>query len=254
MNITFSSTLRLILRIRPLAIAILERESAYKCWDHLDESLSGFCSHFDLDADSVLNRIANLPQAEAGTDWAAKPLYYLIDHLTQNHADFREREMPAIAEMLEAARLPAYPDGYVVKLLVQEFQHFRGEFLKHMDEEETFLFPKIMRNEACYRYRELGPEVYKGSVNLYLKLEIHKPEVEFKHMITSIREKLRNHLLHRPAAALAERTLAALESFEKRLLAHADLETDVLFPRAGRLEQELYESSVPGLSRFPGDQ
>jgi len=254
MSITLSSTLRRILRTRPMAIAVLERESGCKCWDHMDESLAGFCNEFDLNADSLLNRTTHLPRVEADTDWAAKPLYYLVDHLTQNHADFREREMPAIAEMLEAARLPAYPDGYVVKLLVQEFQHFRGEFLKHMDEEETFLFPKIMRNEACYRYRELGPEVYKGSVNLYLKLEIHKPEVEFKHMITSIREKLRNQLPHRPAAELAEKARAALESFEKRLLAHADLETDVLFPRAGRLEQERYEGSATGLSRFPGDQ
>ena len=48
--------------------------------------------------------------------------------------------------------------------------------------------------------------------------------------------------------------LERVEALLERLLAHADLETHQLFPRAGRLEQELYENTAPGLSRFPGDQ
>jgi len=162
--------------------------------------------------------------------------------------------MPAILALMQEEGLPAYPDGYVVKLLVQEFRHFQADFIKHMAEEEEFLFPKIMRNEACFRYRELGPEVFRGSVNLYLKLETHQPEEEFKRMILSIREKLRNQLMQRPTAEVAERAQAAMDAFAGRLLVHADLETNVLFPRAGRLEQELYENSVPGVFRYPGDQ
>ena len=95
---------------------------------------------------------------------------------------------------------------------------------------------------------------YRGSVNLYLKLETHKPEEEFKRMIVSIREKLRNQHMHRPTLELAQRAQAAMDAFAERLLAHAGLETEVLFPRAGRLEQELYEGSAPGLSRYPADQ
>jgi iron-sulfur cluster repair protein YtfE (RIC family) len=254
MNITVNTQLRRVIRFRPLAIALLERESAFHCWEHLDQPLGRFCADRGLNAESLAQRLNALPPVSQDTEWKTMPLYYLIDHLTRNHAEFRERDMPSIALMLEEQRLPAYPDGYVVKLLIQEFRYFQQEFIKHMDEEETFLFPKILRNEACFRHPKMGPEIHKGSVNLFLKLETHKPEVEFKRMLAAIREKLRNQLLQQPAADLAQRVTDALETFEKKLLAHADLESDVLFPLAGRMEQELYESSAPGMSRFPGDQ
>lgn len=253
MKITSATTIRRILRFRPLSIAILERHAGFRCWQRLEETLSAFCSEFGVDSDNLLAGLSNLPPVPPETDWDARPIHELIDHLTGNHADFREKDMPAIASKLESVNLPAYPDGYVVKLILQEFRHFQQEFLAHMEEEEIFLYPKMMRNEACYRFPELEPEAYKGSVNLYLKLGNHRPEDEFRRMIVSVREKLRNQMMHRPAAELTGDTLRALESFESRLLAHADLETSNLFPRAGRLEQILYENSAPGLSLFPGD-
>ena len=253
MSITINSTLREILRVRPLAIRVLEEDSGHKCWLHLDLPLAAFCDKLGLDSGSLLIRLANLPAVLPDTAWVSKPLYHLIDHLTSGHREFRERDLPSIAALFDTNPLPAYPQGYVVKLLMQEFDYFREEFLRHMDEEETFLFPKIMRNEACFRHPEMGPEIHKGSVNLYLTLENHKPENEFKRMITSVREKLRNQMPDESVAALAAKLQSALESFESRLIEHADLETSVLFPLAGRLEQELYESAAPGISRYPGE-
>jgi iron-sulfur cluster repair protein YtfE (RIC family) len=249
-----AQTVRQVLRQRPLAAEILEKEFGHLLWERMDSSLANLCAATGVDSFSLQESLIALPPLPEDTDWDKIPVYGLIDHLTLAHASFRDAEMPAILAMLIEERLPAYPDGYVIKLLQQEFRHFQVEFLKHMAEEEDFLFPKIMRNEACFRFRNLGPEVYRGSVNLYLKLETHKPEEEFKRMIISIREKLRNQHLNRPAAEMAERTQSALDAFAKRLMSHADLETGILFPRAGRLEQVLYESSVPGLSRYPGDQ
>lgn len=253
MNIALNTTLREILRVRPLAIRVLEGDSGHKCWEHLDLSLTAFCEKLGLDSGSLLARVTHLPAVSPDMDWVSKPLYLLIDHLTRGHREFREQDLPSLAGILETNHLPAFPQTYMVKLLVQEFNYFRDEFIKHMEEEETFLFPKAMRNEACFRYPEMGPEIHKGSINLYLKLENHKPENEFKRMITSIREKLRNQILDESVADLAAKLLAALESLEAKLVEHADLETNVLFPLAGRLEQELYESAAPGISRYPGN-
>ena len=254
MILSSSQTLKQILRQRPLAAQILEAELGFLFWDRMETPLSNLCATLGLDSHFLLEKIVTLPVPTPDTDWDRQPIYWLIDHLTLNHLAFREKDMPAILALMEEERLPAYPDGYVVKLLIQEFLHFQADFQKHMAEEEEFLFPKIMRNEACFRHPEIGPEVFKGSINLYLKLETHKPEEEFKRMIISIREKLRNQHLLSPTAELAQRAQAALDGFAERLLRHAALETDVLFPRAGRLEQELYENALPGVSRFPGDQ
>lgn len=249
-----SQTIRQVLRQRPMVLELFESEFGALFWDRMETPLGNLCREAGTEVAPLMARISELPVPPDETDWAAKPIHWLVDHLTLQHDRFREQDMPAIREMMSEERLPAYPDGYVVKLLLQEFRHFEAEFRKHMAEEEEFLFPKILRNEACYRHRELGPEIHRGSVNLYLKLETHKPEDEFKRMIVSIREKLRNQHLGRPASEIATRVQEAMDAFSERLLLHADLETQVLFPRAGRLEQELYEGAAPGLSRYPGDQ
>ncbi|HKP95762.1 MAG TPA: hemerythrin domain-containing protein [Fibrobacteria bacterium] len=254
MILSSSQTIKQILRQRPLAAEALEQEFGALFWDRMETPLSNLCTSAGVDSHSLLEKIIALPVSPADTRWDKKPIYWLVDHLALDHVAFRDIDMPSIVALIEEERMPAYPDGYVVKLLLQEFRHFQADFTRHMAEEEEFLFPKIMRNEACFRYPELGPQVFRGSVNLYLKLETHRPEEEFKHMIISIREKLRNQHMHRPAAELAQRAQAAMDGFAGRLLAHAELETDLLFPRAGRLEQELYENSAPGISRYPEDQ
>ncbi|MEO7425153.1 MAG: hypothetical protein ABI036_08195 [Fibrobacteria bacterium] len=251
MILSSSQTIKQILKQRPLAAQVLEQEFGFLIWDRMETPLSNLCSDKGVDSHPLLERILALPVPPADTDWGKKPIYWVIDRLTRDHIAFRETDMPSILAIIESERLPAFPDGYVAKLLLQEFKYFQTDFSKHMAVEEEFLFPKIMRNEACFRYREHGPEVFRGSVNLYLVFETHKPEEEFKRMIVSIREKLRNQHMHHATAELAERAQAALDGFSERLFAHADLESNVLFPRAGRLEEELFENSAPGISRYP---
>ncbi|MDB5104915.1 MAG: ric [Fibrobacteres bacterium] len=253
MNFTPADPIRKILRLRPLAVEILEKEFGHACWLNPDDTLSAVSESHGKEASRLAGRLSALSPLPPGTDWSGKPVCYLIDHLTRNHRDFRESDIPLIEGMLVTEGLPVYPDRYAVKLIVQEFNYFREDFLRHIEEEETFLYPKIMRNEACFRHKELKPEAHKGSVNLYLNLETHKPEIELKRMLTSLQEKLRNQVLHQPAAEITAKTLSALESFADRLFAHADLETDVLFPMAAVLEKELYESVIPGFSRLIGD-
>lgn len=229
-----------------MAIEVLEDLCGALFWARMETPLGEFCGDIGADVAAVLDRIAAMPVPPADTDWNAGPIHRLVDYLTSQHADFREREMPAIESLLVAERLPAYPDGYVVRLLLQEFRHFQGDFLKHMDEEEEFLYPRILRAEAWGRHRELGPGDFRGSVNLYLKLETHRPEADFKRMILSIQEKLRYQHMRRPAAELASRAQDALDRFALRLAAHADLETHFLFPRAARMEQDLNSPAGPG--------
>ncbi len=129
---------------------------------------------------------------------------------------------------------------------------FQTEFIRHVEEEESFLFPKILRNEACFRYHQLSSEVHKSSVNLYLNLESHRPEAEIQRMNTAIRERLRLQSLQKPAAEMTSKALIQIDEFAARLEAHANLETEILFPMAERLEQELYEGTAPGFSRYIG--
>ena len=253
MKIDKATTLRQIIRSRPMAVEALERASLHEMWNRLDQGFSDYCESLDLDLGRLRNDLAATEPAQDDSDWDARPIYHLIDFLTQQHDRFRQVDMPAIIHMLRLHGIPNFPDKYVFRLVEQEFLAFREELLGHIEEEETFLFPKIMRNEACFRFNGLQPEVYKGSVNLYLTTRTRKPEEEFNRTLVDLKDKLRNLRVGEGTADRFNRVMTALDIFDSMLVAHTGMENRYLFPRAGRLEQELYEGILPGISRFPDD-
>lgn len=246
-----TTTLGRIIRLRPLAVADLEKVGRYRLWDNLNLTLGEFCLLAETDEQALLASLRQLTPARIGIDWRTKPIYHLIDHLTAEHDAFCHKHMPNLHRLLDVEQAPALPDRFALRPLQMAFGQFDRDFRAHMNEEEDFLFPKIMRNEACFRYRELSPEVYKGSVNLYLSTHTHPAEEEFRRTFTELRDAARGLKVQESMHAHLVEAVEALEAFGARLIAHACLEEEELFPRAGRLEQELYESAAPGVSRYP---
>lgn len=240
-----------IIRMRPMAVEILERFGRYRLWDNLDMPLEGYCRLAEADEVQVQAALQGLSPADPATDWKAKPIYHLVDRLTEEHESFRHRHLPRLHSLLDMEQAPPFPGRAALRPLQSAFGGFDREFRRHMDEEEDFLFPKIMRNEACFRYRELSPEAYRGSVNLYLAAPNHPVEEDFRRTFACIRDAARGTAAGASLRAHLDRALESLEDFGHRLDAHAKLEEESLFPRAGRLEQELYESVAPGVSTYP---
>jgi iron-sulfur cluster repair protein YtfE (RIC family) len=253
MDIDNATTLRHIIRYRPMAVEVLERAAQHEMWNHLDHGFHDFCATLALDQARLHGELVSVEPAHSETDWDANPIYHLIDFLIQHHARFVEMDMPAILHLLKVNGIPNFPDKYVFNLVEQEFLAYREEFLEHIEEEEIFLFPKMMRNEACFRFKGLQPEVYKGSVNLYLASRRRKPEVDFNRALVDMKDKLRNLRVGEATANRLEKIKVTLENFDSKLASHTGMENQFLFPRAGRQEQELYEGIMPGFSRFPGE-
>lgn len=238
-------TLGKIIRIRPLAVEILERIGRYRLWNNLDLPLGEYCRLVEADETEVEGALKGLEPADPATEWKAKPIYHLVDRLTEEHASFRLQRLPHLHRLLDMEQAPNFSDRIALRPLQSAFTEFDRELRRHMDEEEDFLFPKIMRNEACFRYREMSPEVYRGSVNLYLASQDRPVEETFRRTFAGIRDAARKMEASPSLRAHLDRAIADLDDFGRSLDAHADLEEESLFPRAGRLEQELYESVAP---------
>ncbi len=239
MKIEPSITVRSILYQRPRSVAIFEAVSGSIFWHHLDANLSSFAQVVGSAVPDLVRRLGELKPAATGQDWGARPLYDLIDHLREDHEDFRGRHLPIIEQAFHAPALGHLEPSHPLALAGRDFQSFTQDFLWHMKEEEDFIFPKLLRIDSCFRHPELYTEIQKGNVGLYPNALIHSPEQHFKHFLAELRDSLRNHAVEENLAKETYEIREGLETFELRLLSHVFLETDRLFPTGIRLEKEV---------------
>ncbi len=172
-------------------------------------------------------------------DWRSKPLNGLTEHLTANHKAFREHDLDHIDRLLSLLQLEL---GLVPAPAMQahsDFRTFRREFTWHMEEEESFLFPKILRTEACLHDPELYPETFKGSVGIFSDAQIHLPEETFRDLLATLTQKVRALPFDPVRSGTMKEILVLLEAFGARLKAHTYLESEILFPWTAEMEAVL---------------
>lgn len=239
MNPLAALTVREAIRSRPLAIGILEQKAGAAFWNRLDASMEEFCREAAVDLADLGHAIASLPENQERQDWQGLPLYHLIDHLTCGHRRFRTRDLPDVHRLLDTLRIE-FPSGHdSLEELLREFTSFRREFAWHMEEEEEFLFPKILRIEASLRHPDLYPEVFKGSIGMFSAQQLQGPEQLFRDLVSDLSRRLNGLVSDAVDLATAREALAAMHGYEARLKAHAYLEMELLFPRALAMEASL---------------
>lgn len=184
----------------------------------------------------------------AAGEWRSKPMSVLIERLIGDHRTFREHDLPGIERRLELLKseLGLAPAPAVEALA--DFRAFKQGFAWHMDEEESFLFPKILRTEACLHDPGLYPEVFKGSIAVFSSSHIHLPEETFRDMLNSLSRKVRALPIDPAKAAPMQEILSTLTAFGSTLTAHTYLESEILFPWAAETEDVLRNRAAKKMS------
>lgn len=239
-----TTTLRHLFRMRPLAVEILERALGSGFWAYQDQTLADFGAHAGIQPGDLLDKVAALPPTPEDTDWDRKPLSHLIDHLTADHRDFRDRELPRLRSYLDPQGLCGWPDRYVCDLLVQDFEAFARLFVVHLAEEEGITFPAILEAESLLRHPPWKPAdvaLAKARAASLLEEEFAPPAVpdeEFGRMLVDMDEKLRLQPVSQTAETKLAEIRSALGGFQGKLSRHKVLEMETLYPRVERLKAE----------------
>jgi iron-sulfur cluster repair protein YtfE (RIC family) len=239
MNPIENMTLREIIRSLPLGIGILEELTDGAFWGRLDTSVADFCRDAGLDIKDLQHRFGSLPANLERQDWRELPLYFLVDHLTANHREFRARYLPEIHRQLEELRAEFPESQGELSAICDEFKEFRRDFGWHMDEEEEFIFPKILRTEASLRHPEMYPEVFKGSIRMFSKIQLHDPEETFHELVSGLALRLRGMVSDLSQLPVIRNALSTVQAYEARLRAHTFIESEILFRRALEMEESL---------------
>jgi regulator of cell morphogenesis and NO signaling len=238
-----TTSLSRVLQARPALLELLEA-SGQPFWIHPDLSVETFCRQSGLDVEIWLKQAEDFPVPHAASDWSREPLYRVADYLIADHRQFREDDLRNINQLLEPRGIPVYSDGHVRKTACQAFKPFEERFIERMHEEETLLFPHILRLEACTRIHALKPLTHRVSVRVFAASQGHSSDQHLRRVLGEILGRMCGGGIEKPSARISVQLCDALKSLEKRLIAHAGIENNVLYPRAALLEKHFLEEQV----------
>lgn len=233
-----------VLRIRPLAISIFEK-FGFDPWDPKVISLDQLCAANDIPLDKFFAEIETLPIPGCETEWKTKPVYHLLDFLTRQHRKLIQGLLPIIKQNLAQENIGNGESLRRLRYLVEEWPAFSAALAEHIHEEESIFFPKILQYEYCLRHNTNNPDLFSGSLNVYIALQMLGNEKRQMAAIKRFRSEV-NFSSASPEGpgSLEVRLKPLLEDLEFNLLTHAGLELNVLFPMAIGLEKSLTNTRI----------
>ncbi len=167
------------------------------------------------------------------TELANFPIDFLIEYLKHSHRNYIKNLLPYIQDVI--SKLPDHLDETILDLKVV-FPLFVEDFIHHIYEEEDKLFSYILILDKLSRKSHLSSiEIPSQFIDYSLEevFEDHVDEDEMK----SLRE-----LINQISSSSLEVNviLSEIKNFDRELAFHAEIENQLLFPKAIELEQNFW--------------
>lgn len=237
---------RSLLKMRPLAIALLDKRKI-RYWDSLDKPLGDlFRRGVTNGMEDFLDEVSYARVPAPDTDWTAMPLYMLVDYLTHEHRSILLQEIADITHLFDIHTLTDTGESRDLKSLQKSWQEWVRVFQAHIEQEETILFPKVLRYEACLRDRNVHPEFHRGSIQSYMATHEAREGSQLYLECEHLAARLVAHQALNPSSPAAGELAELAVRLSEKLNAHRDLEARALYTAARELERSLYNKSIDG--------
>jgi regulator of cell morphogenesis and NO signaling len=166
------------------------------------------------------------------TELEAYPLQFLVRYLRYSHTSYIKEYLPFVYRLLQKVD-QANEDIGDLKAV---FPLFVEDFINHIYEEEDELFhyivllDKVNKSGSQEDIENLIPHL---GISLQEILEEHAEEDEMK----NFRELIEKII---PTSLEMDVVLAEIKSFDRELHFHAEIENQILLPRAIKLESKIW--------------
>jgi regulator of cell morphogenesis and NO signaling len=176
-------------------------------------------------------------------DFDAFPIELVVDYIQHTHAFYLQKKLPEIAQSILLLS-GAYRSNHPILIILQTFFHrYCQDLTRHISDEEKLLLPYIVQmTNAGLSPAHLSEYVLASRQYSIATFQDghHDTEDELK----DIRETI---CLYQPPVtneSLYRILLTQLETFEQDLHVHAQIEEQVLIPKATLLEKQLNDQLV----------
>jgi regulator of cell morphogenesis and NO signaling len=203
-------------------------------------SLKEVCDKYRLNPRQLIDELEDWAKRKEPSpeDLYLHPIEVLVSYLKRKHYFFVRQELPFLSNMISGIQSEILDYKNILNDLRMMFPLFVEDFIHHIHEEESRLFTRI----------QLLHDIENDEFDLPLTLhilekdpiallaethEIHDDEMQ------GIRKLTKNYFLPDTAPIGLKVLYHELQNFEKELIIHAQIEDQLLFPKAVELEKEV---------------
>jgi regulator of cell morphogenesis and NO signaling len=171
------------------------------------------------------------------SEWETRPLGELIRHVVERHHAWLRNELPETGQLIHRVN---WTEGRqrsgTLPELEKLFRRFQREIEDHLKKEEAILFPIIERLEHASASGAPAERHLFGSIEnpVHFMMEDHELA---NRLLAKMKELAIQTQSGEPPPAARQSIFDRLEAIEGDLAIHSQLEDEVLFPRAIRLEK-----------------
>ncbi len=168
---------------------------------------------------------------------AKYPVDMVIDYLKQAHRIFMRYRLPYMADLINHTALPHTDSPYfeIVSDLKIAFPLFAEDFIHHILEEESEIFSHVMRLDDVVYHRLPISKIY-FAMEKYRIATFAASHTIYDDDMAGIREMTNNYQINTDTPFLIKVLYTELLAFEQELSQHANIENQILIPKALKLE------------------
>lgn len=182
---------------------------------------------------------------EPGPSWDRATLADLVAHIVERYHRSLDEELPRLDQMMQKV-LRVHGERHIELVdVAATFGEIRDELRPHMMKEEQVLFPYLERLEAVASSGEALLASPFGSIGSPIQVMQLEHE-SVGRALESLRGLTGNHVAPAGACNTFRGLYHGFAELERELHEHIQIENNVLFPRAARLEAELLEGARRG--------
>jgi len=203
-------------------------------------SLQEVCDKYKIKPEQLISELEAWAQRkEPGKDELfLHPIEVLVTYLKRKHYYFVRQELPFLSNMVSGIQVEGSSYYAVLSDLRIMFPLFVEDFIHHIHEEENRLFQRIkllqeLENDEFPLEESLKIMEKSPVASLSEAHEAHDDEM------VGVRKLTKNYYLPDNAPISMKVLYHELQNFERELIIHAQIEDELLFPKAVQLEKEV---------------
>ncbi|MBN3520461.1 hemerythrin domain-containing protein [Algoriphagus lutimaris] len=207
-------------------------------YQYQTQSLETVCKKHRVHPNQLITELEEwaLRKEPTNEELYLNPIEVLVAYLKRKHYFFVRQELPFLANIISGITPEPEYASLIADLRIM-FPLFVEDFIHHIHEEESGLFNRIKLlqdvEEGNYSIVDAIKVLKKDPIHLLAEMhEVHDDEME------GIRKLTKDYSLPENAPLTMKVLYHELQNFERELTIHAQIEDELLFPKAIQLERE----------------